>query len=33
MFCFRVGRAEIETYHPIFLDMDSGQNGPIEVFV
>ena len=28
-----MGRAEIEIYHPTLLDMDSSQNGPIEVFV
>ena len=33
MLCTHVGRAEIKTYHPTFLDMDSGQNGPVEVSI
>ena len=31
MFCTRVDRTEVETHHPTILDMDSSQNGPIEV--
>ena len=33
MFCSRVSRTEVESYHPTFLDMGSGSDGSIEVLV
>ena len=31
MFYTRVGHTEVETHHPTFLDMDTSQNGLVEV--
>ena len=31
MLCSRVGCTEDETHHPTILDIDSSQNGPIEL--
>ena len=33
MFCTCVGCIEVETRHLIVPDMDSSQNGPIEVLI
>ena len=31
MFCTHVGRAKVKTHHHTIPDMDSSQNGPVEV--
>ena len=33
MLCSCMGRAETETHHLIFLDIDCSQIGPFEVFI